>query len=226
MPEQIAMTPPDINGDQVVWGKSQLDDFALYLPSGYVNDEVQDILTLPVGIIKQEELIGVGSECNTEAGAVYRVGKYAVKIMPMVAHHRALSMLISNLCLSFAVTSQQTRLGSLAVVTPTYFGLRAGGDVDTYDPRDLASSTSVVIMSDESTGRIEPEGNHSIAELLRSTLIRDIALCFGENNPGILWDIHPGNILVGEEDLVVLDANGCAKWEQPVVAQPNLPHCG
>ena len=160
MPEKIAMTPPDRDGNQVVWGMTAVEGGTLYLPDGAAR-EVIDLLTPDTYSEKDDrDLIGVGSLAenqdvgHVEAAHVHSRNGYAVKSAPFLTKDRFLDWMMANLMLEGAYSSlacSGSRMAStedingerVGLRTPVYLGAMAIED----DP-----FKSLVVMSNEGGG--------------------------------------------------------------------------
>lgn len=137
MPERVAMTPPDRDGQQVFWQKSSSVEGNTYIPYG--SDEEVRRLLVPETYTTGDEpnLIGIGSLAESpdvghvEASHVHLRDGYAVKSAPFITEERLLDWLSGNLMLKNALLKageahpflDSIKLGqAFRVRTPSYLG--------------------------------------------------------------------------------------------------------
>jgi hypothetical protein len=160
------MTPPDKNGEQVFWDRTETENGGiLFLPEDA--DESATKLLVPENY-KQEvgqdgECIGFGSlpygpgQGHFEAGYVHRRGGFALKSAPFKSQERMLDWLAANLMMRQAILNlakdghdfierevKDPHISQIfKIKTPQYFGALV---------LDSDSGKSIIAMSDESVG--------------------------------------------------------------------------
>lgn len=220
MSERIAVTPPDRDGQQVFWNRTETEGGgALFLPED--PDEAAAKLLVPENykheVGQDENCIGVGSiGDHEEAGFVHARHGFAIKSAPFQTQERMLGWLAANLMMHQAILSlaeegqdyirrevQSPHENQIyKIKTPQYFGVLA---------LEVSSGRAIIVMSDESIpdGRALSQGIFARmdASLLGITM-RTMENLYPESY--IRWDPQRTNWIIrpNEQVLVRIDLFG------------------
>ncbi len=228
MAETIAMTPPDRDGQQLFWTRTETDGGTLFLPEdpdksatnilvpGNYRAEVgKDGTCFGVGALPQGPGIG-----HHEAGYVHRLDGFAVKTAPFKTQERMLDWLAANLMLNNAIKElgegnndyivREVLGKSYKIKTPSYFGVLALGG---------STGKSVIVMSDEA----QFDGKAPTSRIFEEMYVKLLSITMSaiENlypDSNIEWDSGRQNWIIrsSDETLIRLDLFGTDPSKVPI----------
>ena len=208
MPEQIAMTPPGLDGYQVFWEKEDTEYGALYLPTDSTGLELLEVGAGEL-IIEDLDVIGRGGSDKAYPATVYRTPRG--NALRVISNNDSIGQggiewLNANLCLwaSLIVASKldlfhQSMVDHFfkgGVVTPSYLGFLASDRLGSaYLLTDVSDRRSIIGVNDE---------RYSDTFAAYSFAKASIDKMYGED--WVILDPSLGNCLLGKDDIVILDA--------------------
>jgi hypothetical protein len=202
MPEKIAMTPDR----SVEWEKHVLIQGTLYLPPEV---EIEDLPAelMEKGISENLEFIGRGERGEDQGAAeVYRQDDFAIRIAKAGRFaHSDLAWLQANLMLAEALKEcEEATEGPLKIITPEYYAMLMGLE------------NMRTLMSYEGQDRFHPERLEVFRGFDKAKVAGEIAhralqKRWGKEQP-LRVDFKPTNLLVGEDDVVIVDADPLPGW--------------